>query len=173
LRLILVRHPRPLCPQGLCYGRTDLACDPAHRDEVAHSLREAAKGADVVSSPLRRAHDLARLLRADIEVDDRLSELNFGLWENRLWSDLGREAIDLWRAGLPNSAPPGGESLAAMIERCAEWLADISRRKSSILAISHAGPIRVIRALASGRPPLDLFASPFPYGGIQEIHIGG
>jgi alpha-ribazole phosphatase len=159
MRLILVRHPKPACEPGLCYGRTDLACEPAALEEAAVCLAEMAAPCAIVSSPARRAFDLARRLGDGVTVEPRLQELDFGDWEAFRWADIGREPIDLWREGLPDSAPPNGESLTALAERCASWLSDISMSETQILAVTHAGPIRVIRALLQGEPLLTYFSS--------------
>ncbi len=117
----------------------------------------------IVSSPARRALDLARRLSADVIVEPRLQELHFGDWEGRRWSDLEISAIDAWRRGLPDAAPPDGESLSALGARCAAWLADVERGGTPVLVIAHAGPIRVIRALLKEKPLLTYFDKPVPY----------
>ena len=149
MRLILVRHPKPLCEKGICYGRLDLECEPEALLEAVQRLAELASASRVFTSPARRARDLATRLDAQSIVDDRLQELDFGDWEGRRWQDLGREAIDAWYRGLPNSAPPNGETLTAMAARCASWLESLQPSESPVLAVTHAGPIRVMMAILS------------------------
>ena len=70
-------------------------------------------------------------------------------------------AASRWRLGngaLPYAAPPGGETLSAMAARCAAWLASLDRRGQPVLAVTHAGPIRVIRALLGGEPLMAYFS---------------
>ncbi len=163
MRLILVRHPKPLCEPGLCYGRLDLECVADALDTAALRLAGLAEGCRIVSSPARRARDLAARLGADVALEPRLQELHFGEWEGRRWQDLGRDPIDAWRAGLPDAAPPGGETLSAMAARCADWLASLEPDGLPVLAVTHAGPIRVIRALLAGEPLLAYFAASVPF----------
>jgi alpha-ribazole phosphatase len=163
MRLILVRHPKPLCEAGLCYGRLDLECVADALETAAVRLAGLAEGCRVVSSPARRARDLAARLSAEVAIEDRLQELHFGDWEGRLWQDLGREAVDAWRCALPDAAPPGGETLSAMGARCAAWLASLDASGPPVLAVTHAGPIRVIRALLGGEPLLAYFKSGVPF----------
>ena len=106
MRLILVRHPKPLCQRGICYGRLDLECEPEAVETAVARLGELAAAARVFSSPARRARDLAARLSAEAIVDPRLQELDFGDWEGRRWQDLGREAIEAWRVGLPDWLRP-------------------------------------------------------------------
>jgi alpha-ribazole phosphatase len=169
--VILVRHPKPDCEPGLCYGHLDLACDAADLERIASELAPVAAGALIVSSPLRRALDLARRLHPEPRIEPRLRELDFGAWEGIRWSDLGREAIDAWRAGLPDAAPPGGETVRALAARCEAWLADLALTDSPVLAITHAGPIRILRALTEGLPLLSLFQTPVAYGKPLELRI--
>jgi alpha-ribazole phosphatase len=165
VRLILIRHPKLLCEQGICYGRFDLECDQQALEEAVHHLAELTETAGrLITSPARRALDLARRLSANVSADPRLQELDFGDWEGRAWSDIDPAAIDAWRRGLPDAAPPNGESLSALGARCAAWLADAERDGTPVLAITHAGPIRVIRALLEGKPLLTYFSTPVPYG---------
>lgn len=163
MHLILVRHPKPLCEPGICYGRLDLACEPHALDEAATRLHDLARGMRVFTSPLRRAHDLAARLTPAPLADNRLQELNFGDWEGRRWLDLDPAAIDAWSSGLPNSAPLHGESLTAMAARCADWLASLDRAGPPVLAVTHAGPIRVIRAALEGVAPLTYFSLAIPF----------
>ena len=127
MRLILVRHPKPLCEPGLCYGRLDLECVADALDTAALRLGGLAEGCRIVTSPARRARDLAAMLGPDVAVDGRLQELDFGDWEGRRWQDLGREPVEAWQRALPDAAPPGGETLSAMAARCAAWLASLDR----------------------------------------------
>ena len=88
MRLILVRHPKPNCEKGLCYGRLDLECDAAALDAAASRLTDIARGHRIVSSPSRRALDLAARLGGAAVLEPRLQELHFGDWEGRRWQDL-------------------------------------------------------------------------------------
>jgi alpha-ribazole phosphatase len=171
MRLILVRHPRPRGAQGLCYGRLDLECEAGALEDAAAKLRGLAAGHRLVTSPARRARDLAARLGAGAGIEPRLQELDFGDWEGRLWQDLGRDAVEAWQRGLPHAAPPNGESLTAMANRCAEWLTDLDPEGQPVVAITHAGPIRVIRALLAGEPLLTSFKTAIPFAEPVVIEV--
>ncbi len=171
MRLILVRHPKPLCEPGLCYGRLDLECEAPALEAAASQLRELAASASVFSSPARRAFDLASRLDPGATTDPRLQELDFGAWEGRRWQDLGRQAIDVWRQDLPDSAPPNGETLTAMSARCADWIASLEACARPVLAVTHAGPIRVMRAMIEGQPLLTYFSAAVPFAEPIELRL--
>jgi alpha-ribazole phosphatase len=171
MRLILVRHPKPRGAKGLCYGRLDLECETVALEEAVAKLRRVAAGHRLVTSPARRARDLAARLGPKAWIEPRLQELDFGNWEGRLWQALGREAIETWLQGLPDSAPPNGETLKAMAERCAEWLSELEASGPPVLAITHAGPIRVIRALLASEPLLTYFETAIPFAEPAVLEI--
>ena len=172
MRLILLRHPKPLCEKGICYGRLDLECEPQALSEAVSRLRKLAFTSPTFTSPARRARDLAARLSTQPIVDDRLQELNFGDWEGRRWRDLEREAIDAWDQGLPDSAPPNGETLTAMADRCASWLKSLQPSESPVRAVTHAGPIRVIKAMLNGEPLLTYFTTTIPFAQPIELQRG-
>lgn len=171
MRLILIRHPKPRCESGVCYGRLDLDCEPDALEDAARRLQGLVSGARVFTSPLRRARDLAVRLSTRPIVDARLQELDFGDWEGRRWLDLGREAVDAWLNGLPESAPPNGETLSAMAARCESWLRSLSGEEHPILAVTHAGPIRVMQAILKCEPLLTYFGAAIPYAEPVELEL--
>jgi len=164
MRLILARHPKPVVEAGVCYGRMDLSCDAAEVDAAVARLMPYASGALIYTSPARRCRDLALRLDPAARVDPRLQELDFGAWEGVRWDAIAQSDFDAWANGLPDTAPPGGEALTAMAARLSDWLADIAPAGVDVLAITHAGPIRVLRALAECAPLLTHFSEPVPYG---------
>jgi len=148
-----------------------LECEPQALSEAVLKLGDLAKGSRVFVSPAKRARDLASRLTTRMIVDDRLQELNFGDWEGRRWLDLGRDAIDAWHQGLPDSAPPNGETLTAMAARCASWLNSLQPGESPIFAVTHAGPIRLIKSILNGEPLLTYFTNAIPFAEPIELRL--
>ena len=166
-----MRHPKPICEEGLCYGRIDLECDPEALGIAAANLSGLAAGHRIFTSPARRALALAKRLGTEVAIEPLLQELHFGNWEGRLWQDIGRDTIEAWQRGLPDSAPPDGETLSAMASRCAGWLNGLEHEGAPILAITHAGPIRVIRALLGGEPLLTHFGASVPFASPIALEV--
>jgi len=155
MRLHLLRHLAPLAAPGVCYGRSDLAVDPALQAAALPALRERLPaGSPLFSSPLQRCAQLARELMppgAPIVFDARLAELDFGAWEMRAWADIPRAEIDAWAGDTAHYRPGGGESVAAMALRVAAFYdALVARALPEATIVCHAGTIRLLVARARG-----------------------
>ena len=119
----------------------------------------------VISSPLRRARATAEAAlpglvapegRGEVAfvVDDALRETDFGVWEGLTFAEareLYPDELSAWLAD-PAVPPPGGESLAATIERVRGAL---DRQRAAfpggrLLVVSHMGPIKSAASLALG-----------------------
>lgn len=146
--LFLVRHPRVIGGDGRCYGRMDLplAGDPAKAAEHIRDVLPAASlaAARIVSSPATRCRLLAECLHPAPQLEPRLLEMHFGGWEGQLWNAVDRAALDAWAADPLGFVPPGGESPLAVRQRALEWVASLPRDGRPVLAIAHAGPIRML-----------------------------
>jgi alpha-ribazole phosphatase len=162
MRLILVRHPRPIAAPGLCYGSTDLAVDPGDCRRVLGELQAALPpGTPLYSSPLQRCAVLAAALaatsRAPLRFDPRVAEMDFGDWEMRPWDDIARVEIDAWTADLVHYRPGGGESVLAMATRIGAFRDELRASvHNDVIVICHAGTMRLLAAWQDGLPLADI-----------------
>ncbi len=136
------RHARPSGVAGRCIGRTEVPVDRRKSKRLAHRIRAWARrnGAPrlVITSPLQRGADVGRWLACwgwQHRRDARLLELDFGDWDGRRWADVEVAEIDAWCADFVHARPGGGEPLAALLERCAAFIADSPRA----CVVGHAG----------------------------------
>ncbi len=154
MKLFLVRH-------GECVANVEgVVAGGANDSPLTEKGREQAKDTArlvsdlefqaIVASSLSRAKDTADIIATaigwskDVEVDDRIGELNVG---DATGLPLD-EYFELEASGKPI---PNAETLEEMRTRIADFLADIKRRpEQSILVVSHNGAGRMIRAVASG-----------------------
>lgn len=152
------RHPKPRGVAGRCIGRTEVPVDRRKAKRLAHRIRAHVRREGgprvVITSPLRRSADVGRWLARwgwTHRIDDRLSELDFGTWDGRHWDAIGAAAVDDWCVDFAVHAPGGGESVASMLARCTEFLAEVTVGA----VVSHAGWISAARWLAASpaRPP--------------------
>lgn len=161
--LILIRHPAPAIDAGVCYGKTDvpLAGDAAESVRLIVA-RLAALSVPLpqrfATSPLQRcadvAHRLARHFDCACGTDPRLQEIDFGQWEGQRWDAIDRAALDAWAADLRHARMHGGESVAQFEARVDAWLGPWREPAvagaSNMLAVTHAGVMRMIAALLLG-----------------------
>jgi alpha-ribazole phosphatase len=167
--LHLVRHPKPLVDPGICYGRLDLEAENA--EAVAAQLsNELAPGLPVWSSPLRRCRSLAELLHPRPILDERLIEMNFGLWEGRPWEAIPRHELDAWAADIAGYAPPGGESPCELQRRALDFVAGLDVPEAVV--VTHAGVIRVLVAHWRGLSPEEWPQQVFRYGSLTTVEVG-
>jgi probable phosphoglycerate mutase len=165
---VLVRHGRTPTTGKVLPGRAPglhLAEDgrrqaAAVADRIA-TIRRAPSA--VYASPLERAMEtaapIARALHLRVRTAAGLLECDFGDWTGARLSALRRRRE--WRAvqATPSTFRfPGGESFAEMQTRTWEAVLDLGdrHRGETIVAVSHADPIKAVVATALG-VPLDLF----------------
>ena len=152
--LILVRHGQTAVNAGgRLQGRVD-----APLTELGHAQAAAIAGAlsdasFVVSSPLLRARETAAHISADVVVDDRWTELDYGELDQMPLHEVPADLWAHWRAD-PSFAPPGGESLVALGDRVREACSELAARATTedVVVVSHVSPIKaaVAWALAVG-----------------------
>jgi probable phosphoglycerate mutase len=136
-------------------GMTDIPLSEAGRALVATwTLPETVAGWRWQSSPLSRALETARLLRApQVEPVEALREMRFGAWEGYRLDELrlryGAEMRGNEAKGL-DLVPPDGESPRQVMERLRPWLATLAAEGRDTVAVTHKGVIRVALAMATG-----------------------
>lgn len=126
--VLLVRHGRTTAnATGVLAGRTPgvLLDDTGHAQAARTAERIAAVPlVAVVTSPLERCRQTAQAVldRQDpvppTRVDDRVTECDYGSWQNRSLAGLATEPLWATVQTQPSAAVfPGGESLRAMQAR--------------------------------------------------------
>jgi alpha-ribazole phosphatase len=168
-RLVVLRHGVTTSPQ-LCAGqRADPPLAPEGREQLREAIARLALDPDaVVAAPSRRARDSAALLGLPVRLDARLAERDWGVWEGRRWEEVWSSVLDAVRAdGAAYAAftPPGGEPLSQVAARC--WAAALELTAEpgrTVLAVTSAGPLRVVVGAALGLPAARLFALDAEHG---------
>lgn len=123
------RHPRPIGFEGRCIGsRSDLRVDRRKAKRLAHRIRARARRDGlphaIACSPAQRCRAVAGWLRRwgwRVQIDGGLREIDFGAWDGQSWDTIGIAALDAWNAAYLDHRPPGGESLADLLQRVAAW----------------------------------------------------
>jgi alpha-ribazole phosphatase len=174
--LYLVRHPRPLDVSGLCYGRRDVPVDDESLAHGAASVRAALgaatlAAAQIVSSPSSRCARLARELAAPRQplLAEELLEMDFGSWEGRRWDDIPRDQLDAWAGDLWCYRPGGAESAASVAERWRRWSANLPGAGGTVIAITHAGVIRVALHCCGALSAAEFATVRVDFGSVHRI----
>ncbi|MGH3366765.1 MAG: bifunctional RNase H/acid phosphatase [Nocardioidaceae bacterium] len=140
-------------------------------------LRERG-GVDVlVSSPLARARETAvhvgDLLGLEVATEDGLREASFGDWDGHTFADVQRKWPNELDAWLSSSAvaPPGGESADAVSRRVRRTRDRLiaAHPGSTIVAVSHVTPIKMLVRSALGAPLDAIYRMELAPGSITEL----
>ncbi len=181
--LYLVRHGETTYnAEGRIQGQSDAPLSElGHRQSraVAEALATTAIEA-IYSSPLRRAREsaapIAERLGLTVRTDPRLMELDAGLFEGRLRSELATQyAAELarWLGGDDDFAIPGGESRRQLAQRGCEALRAIAAAgHRQTVIVTHGGLLSAsLRTLLSLPQPLPPFS--LQNGSITRVAVDG
>ena len=166
--VVLVRHGRtattgrvlPGRAPGLHLSDAGLAQARAVAARIAGLPRPPSA---VYASPLERAQEtaapIARALRLRVRTAPGLVECDFGDWTGARLATLRRRRE--WRTVLGSPSTfrfPRGESFSEMQTRTWDAVLELAGRHpgETVVAVSHADPIKAVVATALG-VPLDLF----------------
>lgn len=165
--VILVRHGQTPTTGTTLPGRApglhlaDKGVEQAERAAVR--LAPLDKITAVYASPLERTREtaapIAKALGLRVKADRGLLEADFGEWTGRKLSELNKlpewKTVQQYPSGFRF---PGGESFTEMQVRITSTLARLAERHrgETIVAVSHADPIKAALAAALGTH-LDLF----------------
>jgi probable phosphoglycerate mutase len=165
--VLLVRHGTTPTTGKLLPGRAGglHLSEKGQAQAAAAAERIAALGtppAAVYASPLERAREtaapIARALGLRVRTAPGLLELDVGDWTEKPLARLSRSkewpTVQRWPQGFRF---PGGESFAEMSVRSMDAVLSLvaDHPGQTIVAVSHADPIKAIVAAAAG-VPLDL-----------------
>jgi alpha-ribazole phosphatase len=176
----LVRHA-PTTLSGICYGQSDVPVDPGPVEAAQLIARQwqqshPSNAPELWSSPWVRALSVARELgkhwRVPWQVDARLSELAFGVWEGRQYTEIAAQDAVRWQHWALNyelEAPPQGETAAELRRRATAWLDERRSSESTVLAITHAGVVRTLRAVIRGLPYSSVAGDSVPHLTLEQL----
>lgn len=160
LKIHLIRHAETSAGEDIFLGSND--ADLTEKGVIqATQLSQKLFGrhiAAIYSSPLGRAkktaHILNALLEAELVVDERLREMDFGEWEGVKRSEIQKKNKALyskWLAEPEKHTPPAGEPSERVLERLLGFLSDVEQKyrsnpETEVIVVSHKTAIRIIQA---------------------------
>ena len=151
--VVLVRHGETEWSRELKHtGSTDVPLTEQGEQQARH-LADALRGREfalVLSSPLKRALDTARLAGFEPELRDDLKEWDYGDYEGRRTAEIREEVPDwtIWREGAPN-----GETIAEVGARADRVIEEIRSVHGDVLVFAHGHFLRVLAARWLGLAP--------------------
>lgn len=154
--LIIVRHGRtPLNAQGRLQGRVDTDLDELGQRQAAAIAqavsRQVGEVAALVSSPLARARQTAEAFGRDVEIDERWTELDYGVLDG---VPVREVPADMWRRWREDQdfAPERGESHTALHRRVREACDELAQRArhDHVVVVTHVSPIKAAVGWAMG-----------------------
>lgn len=168
LTLLLTRHGHTLRSEPDQYLGQNVAAplsDRGRADAARLAERLSSVAIDrVISSPLARAADTARILageRVTAETDDRLMEMDYGAWEGRTLEEVERQFPDQYASYDEDPSTftvGGGESGADVARRVRSFVDELldwwegGDAPRTVVAVGHASLNRVMLALLLETP---------------------
>tara|TARA_Y100000766_G_C18760812_1_gene533321 strand:+ start:86 stop:592 length:507 start_codon:yes stop_codon:yes gene_type:complete len=164
----LIRHTSLDVPPGTCYGRLDLDVSDKFESEakiVKEKIPTNIKRA--FCSPSKRCILLAEFLGLTYCIDYRIREMDFGIWEGKLWDEIDRTEMDAWASDVADYRIPNGETFREVVFRVGEFLENTPEEE--VILITHAGVIKALRALRGGIDIYEAAVSPTNFGDYISI----
>jgi alpha-ribazole phosphatase len=176
MEVYLIRHTYPEIEEGICYGQTDLLLRKGYENDIQEVISSLNQTVDqVYSSPSIRCKILAGKIDSNnpIIYDERLLELDFGLWEMESWAEIPEEELNPWMENFVEAEVPEGESYRQLFERVLEfWTECIKDNTTNKIAIvTHAGTIRAMLPILENIPLEKTFETKVEYGEVKKFII--
>lgn len=169
--LYCVRHGESTFnAQGRVQGHLDVALsDLGRRQGEAAGRALAGHPIEMIySSPLKRALEtaqiIARIVNAEIRIDPRLKEINIGVFQGRLRSEINQlypDEIAQWNREDPDYTVPGGESRRQLRQRgVAAFETIFEAGHQHAVVVSHGRllvtTLKALLGIPSQEPPFSL-----------------
>ena len=172
MKIYLIRHGQTdWNVAGKIQGKTDIPLNETGRRQAACLAKgmEHRPVAQIFSSDLIRARETARAIgesqHVEVETLSGLEEIGFGKWEGMTLEQIQvifPTEYEKWCENPVMVAPPGGESLSQIKERCRKVMEEILKMANGDFAIvSHGAMLAYVVEYLMRNDPND-----------QEIIVG-
>ena len=172
----MIRHTRVAVETGICYGQTDVPLAASFEAEFAEVQTKLPQLHKMVgySSPLQRCRALAEHLSVDpVQIDIRLMEMHFGIWEQHRWDDIDDVQLKEWMADFVYQPCSGGESFQDLFDRVvAFWYDFESQNRADTLIVTHGGVIRALLAYLLAIPLENVMRLVIDFGSVTKVCVG-
>ncbi len=177
--LVVMRHGETAWNrEGRVMGRLEIPLTETGREQCRQA-GEVLAGFSIdriVSSPLVRAADSARIVAeqvdAEVEFDTDLEEVRYGSWEGKTYQDVVTEPnFHVFMEDPLSNPTPGGETIADVQNR---GLASLSRATAgeTVLFVSHGDIIRSVLCHYLGVPLAEFRRIRVDNCGLSWVAVG-
>lgn len=162
MKLYVTRHGETSYNvKNLICGITDIELNDHGRNQAKQIAEKIVEeNIDIIiSSPLKRAKETASIIaeriNKEIQIDDRLHEIDFGIFEGKPGKTLEFKEVKKNHA----MSYPQGEKLFAVVQRVYNFLDEINERykNQTVLVVCHGGIVRIIHSYYYDMTNEDLF----------------
>ena len=183
-KIYLIRHAQSeFNEKGIFQGRLDSDLTPlgfVQARMVARFLEGEGVQA-VISSPQRRAYKtaltIADVLGLELEVDERVREMSFGVLEGRNFWELFNEEREMMLSWLKNpirNPLPTQEPMESFEKRILGFIEDLKKRgEERIAVVGHGGTLHGIVCLSLGLGLENLWSVHMDNTGVSLLEYNG
>ena len=146
--IILIRHGETEDNVLKNFSTKDTPLTDRGREQIkkVRPLVETLSFDKVYVSPLKRAMETMEILGLEGDVEKRIQEVDFGLFEGKTYETMKKEfpeEIKMWDEDYINYPTPKGESIKLAYERVTSFLGEIAKKDEDVLLVCHDGVIRI------------------------------
>ena len=190
-RLLLVRHGHTAWnSDGRLQGQLDIPLDEIGQAQAAAIAQRLARERPVAiyASDLSRTQQTARWIQNAVAetilpdpppplvLEPRLREMHFGEWQGMTFAEIQAaqpEALAAWQANRMTDAPPGGETLAQLVDRVQMVYHEIlaAHPDGTVMLVGHGGALQVLLCLALGLAPERFWQMQLDNTGLADLRI--
>jgi broad specificity phosphatase PhoE len=152
-RITLLAPARTAAQRATRFPSVDDEIEGVTEREVRATLGALGQVSLVVGGPEQRVAQTAAALHLTVDARAELAGWCSGSWAGRRMTDVATtdpRRFEAWRTD-PTAGAPGGESLAALLDRAARWLDDHAENGPT-LAIADNSLIRAVLLHVLGAP---------------------
>lgn len=177
-RILLMRHPETVAnATGILVGRGDSPYTASGRLQSARlvSVLAAWRPELIVTSPLRRTHEVASraagTLEMDVVLEDRFLELDFGQAEGLSYEDAIAAGVGFSFEAFGEPVADGGESRRDIWERSVAGLHTYLEECERLAIVTHGGVFRSLLPHLLGLGPEHIWTFHLYPGQIAEVSL--
>jgi len=146
--IILIRHGQTEDNVGRIFSTKDTSLTAEGREQIRRTktILDTLSFDRVYVSPLLRAIQTMEILGSKGQVEERIREVDFGLFEGNTLKEIENKyprQLKEWNEDLLNYITPQGESIKMAYERVTSFLEEIRQQEGDTVLICHDGVIKI------------------------------